>query len=76
MERGTVTQWRWIFFPLLLVFGGCTPIGPQQQRLVSKPGMTFADSQVFNYQHKLLPQVEPGSAFSGGAQSAGCTSCK
>jgi hypothetical protein len=55
---------------------GCSPVSPQRQRLVSKPNMTFSDSLVFNYQNKLLPQVEPGSTFSGGAQAAGCTSCK
>jgi hypothetical protein len=59
-----------------LLFTGCAQVGPQQQRLVSKPNMEFSDSVVFGYQHKLVSQVEPGSAFGGGAQSSGCTSCK
>lgn len=55
---------------------GCAHVPAYQQRLVSKPNMQFSDSLVFGYQHKLVPQVEPGSAFSGGPQSSGCTSCK
>jgi hypothetical protein len=55
---------------------GCAPVGAHQQRFVSKPNMQFSDSPVFNYQHKLLSQIEPGSATSGGAQAGGCTSCK
>ena len=55
---------------------GCAQVPAPRQRLVSKPNMEFSDSLVFNYQHKLLPQVEPGSAFAAGAQSTGCTSCK
>ncbi len=59
-----------------LLCAGCAHVGPQHQRLLSKSNMTFSDSAVFSYQDKLLPQVEPGSAFSGGAQASGCTSCK
>jgi hypothetical protein len=55
---------------------GCARVEPQQQRWVAKPNMTFSESLVFAYSFKLLPQVEPGSAFCGGAQSAGCASCK
>jgi len=61
---------------LVLCLAGCVQVPVNQQRLVSKPNMEFSDSLVFNYQNKLLPQVEPGAAFSGGAQSSGCTSCK
>lgn len=61
---------------VMLLASGCVQVGAHQQRLVSKANMTFSDSLVFGYQNKLLPQVEPGSAFSGGAQSSGCTSCK
>lgn len=76
----------WNFFPslkkisfaavLLSLCSGCATVGPQQQRLVSKANMVFSESVVFDYTNKLLPQTEPGSAFSGGAQSSGCTSCK
>jgi hypothetical protein len=55
---------------------GCARVGAHQQRLVSKPNMTFSDSVVFGYDQKLVPQVEPGSAFSAGAQASGCTSCR
>ena len=47
-----------------------------QAGLTAKPNMEFSDSLVFNYQNKLLPQVEPGATLSGGAQSAGATCCK
>jgi len=59
-----------------LAMAGCVQVPAHQQRLVSKPNMEFPDSLVFNYQNRLLPQVEPGSTFSGGAQSSGCASCK
>jgi hypothetical protein len=60
----------------LLVCAGCAVVRPSEQRLVSKPNMVFSESAVFSYANKLVPQLEPGSAFSGGGQSAGCTSCK
>jgi hypothetical protein len=55
---------------------GCVQVPANQQRLVSKPNMEFSESLVFNYQNKLLSQVEPGSTFWGGSQPSGCTSCK
>jgi hypothetical protein len=55
---------------------GCARVGVHQQRLVSKPNMVFSDSVVFGYSNRLMPQIEPGSAFSGGAQAGGCTSCR
>jgi hypothetical protein len=62
---------------VLVVAGcGCASVGPRQQRLVSKPDMVFSEPAFLSYQNQLLQQVEPGSAFSGGAQSGGCTSCK
>jgi hypothetical protein len=38
--------------------------------------MLFSQSGVFVYQNRLIAQIEPGSAASGGGQAAGCTSCK
>lgn len=61
---------------LALAGSGCARVGPSQQRLVSKPGMVFSQAAFLSYENPLLVQVEPGSAFSGGAQSGGCTSCK
>ena len=63
----------WIAW-LGLSVGCAVPV--HQQRLVSKPSMQFSDSPVFNYQSRLLSQTEPGAAASGGAQAAGCTSCR
>ncbi|MDP7050387.1 MAG: hypothetical protein QF600_00530 [Verrucomicrobiota bacterium] len=64
----------------LLVCGvGCASVGHvniSEQRLVSKPNMLFSANGVFVYQNRLIAQIEPGSATSGGGQAAGCTSCK
>jgi hypothetical protein len=66
-----------LFVLSFLVFGsGCSTLGPQEQRFVSKPNMLFADSGIFTYQCRLLFQTEPGAAFSGGARAAGCTTCR
>jgi len=55
---------------------GCETVGVQDQRLVSKPNMTFSNSYLYVFQPRLTAQVEPGASSSGGAQAAGCTSCK
>jgi hypothetical protein len=56
---------------------GCSSVRPNQQRLVAKPNMTFSDSAVFTYNSgRLMPQLAPGLASSGGAQNSGCTSCR
>ena len=57
-----------------LLAGCAVPV--HQQRLVSRPNMQFSDSPVFNYQSRTLAQTESGAAASGGAQAAGCTSCR
>jgi hypothetical protein len=61
---------------LMAVVSGCRTVPVHRQRLVSKPGMLFSDSPVFSYQSRVLSQVESGAAASGGAQAAGCTSCR
>ena len=62
---------------LLLLLAGCSSPAVRQQRLVSKPNMLFSDLAAFTYNSaRLLPQLEPGAATSGGAQNAGCTSCR
>ncbi len=61
---------------LACVGAGCARVPVAAQRLVSKPNMVFGDSMVFNDPRRLVAQIEPGSAFSGGAQAAGCTACK
>ena len=68
-----------LLFGLLVCGVGCASVGQvsiSEQRLVSKPNMLFSQSGVFIYQNRLIAQIEPGSATSGGAQAAGCTSCK
>lgn len=55
---------------------GCSVVPVHKQRLVSKPGMLFSDSAVFSYQSRIGSQIESGAAASGGAQAAGCTSCR
>jgi hypothetical protein len=55
---------------------GCAQVRPQQPGLAAKPNMLFTDSRVFEYQNRLLRQVEPGSALTGGAQAAGASCCR
>ena len=79
MRRGMAGIGRWwarLCLALVLAGPGCQKVPVHEQGLVAKPNMVFSDSMVFNYKGKLFPQVEPGSATSGGAQAAGCTSCR
>ncbi|GAB5562916.1 MAG: hypothetical protein SynsKO_45630 [Synoicihabitans sp.] len=61
---------------LALVFAGCSQVPLSQQRLVSKSAMGFDNSAQGHPNVNLMSQVEPGTAASGGAQAAGCTSCR
>ncbi len=73
---------RGFFSPLLLVavlmlfLGGCANVPVYEQGLVSKVGMTRTDSMVQGDRVNLLPQIEPGSAISGGSVAAGCSVCR
>ena len=70
---------KMLLFSLLVCGVGCASGGQvsiSEQRLVSKPNMLFSQNGVFVYQNRLIAQIEPGSATSGGGQAAGCTSCK
>ncbi len=60
-------------FALLVGSVGCGSVG---QVSISDQNMLFSQSGVFVYQNRLIAQIEPGSATSGGGQAAGCTSCK
>ena len=61
----------------LLLWGtGCAQIPVAQQRHVAKSEMTFQASAGSHPGSNLIGQIEPGSASSGGAQAAGCTSCR
>jgi len=61
---------------LIILLSGCRAVPVSSQRLVSKPNMIFSDSVTAPGKSRLIVQIEPGSAFSGGAQAAGCASCK
>lgn len=61
---------------VLLLAAGCTRVPVYDQARVSRPGMTFSSSLVETPQFNLLPQIEPGTAVSGGAKGAGCTACR
>jgi len=71
---------RWLLTSLAALTGvlitGCAQVGVQEQRLVSKPNMTFTDYAVFNAPPRLFQQSEPGASDTGGAASAGCSSCR
>lgn len=61
----------------LLLWGtGCAQVPVAQQRHVAKSEMTFQASAGSHPGSNLIGQIEPGSASSGGAQAAGCTSCR
>jgi len=59
-----------------LLLSGCASVDVQQQRLVSKPNMLFSRSAVYNYSSRIMPQLQPGLAVSGGAQPSTCTVCR
>ena len=61
---------------LTLLAAGCAQVPTAQQGRVSRPNMLFADTAVFGDRSALQGQIEPGAAATGGAQAAGCTSCK
>jgi len=64
----------WVLGIFLLT--GCA-VGVREQRLVSKPNMQFSRSAVFDYSSsRLMPQIQPGVATSGGAQPSTCTICR
>lgn len=55
---------------------GCQAVPLAEQRLVAKTEMTFESSAAGHPDVNVLAQIEPGLATSGGAQAAGCTSCR
>lgn len=65
-----------LIIPGIFAAVGCTNVPVYEQALVSKVGMTRSDSMVEGDRVNLLPQIEPGSAVSGGAAAAGCTACR
>jgi uncharacterized protein YceK len=59
-----------------LLLSGCASVEVHEQRLVSKPNMLFSGSAVYNYSSRIMPQLQPGLAVSGGAQPSTCTVCR
>ncbi len=59
-----------------LSLSGCASVNIHEQRLVSKPNMLFSRSAVYNYSSRIMPQLQPGLAISGGAQPSTCTVCR
>jgi hypothetical protein len=62
--------------PCIALLCGCRAVPVSQQRLVARPNMQFSDSPAYSNGAAVLSQIESGSAVSGGAQAAGCTSCR
>lgn len=60
----------------ILAMVSCVAVPASQQQRLSKANMVFDDTNAFAMSTRLLPQSEPGSASSGGAQGGGCTACK
>ena len=58
------------------LLSGCSVVGPERQRLVSKPNMQFSRAGVYTDSSKLLSQVQPGLATTAGAQASTCTLCR
>jgi len=63
-------------FLAALLLSGCASVDVSQQRLVSKPNMLFSRSAVYGYSSRIMPQLQPGLAVSGGAQPSSCTACR
>lgn len=68
--------WLAVVSALLFLGAGCARVPVARQGWVAKPNMVFADTAVFGDRSSLQGQIEPGAAATGGAQAAGCTSCK
>src|SRR5262245_44202811 len=68
VRRFALTASLLLSVALLLV--GCSVPFVRQQRLVSKPNMTFSDSTAFSYNSsRLLPQLATGFSAAGGPQN-------
>ena len=61
---------------MTLAGAGCSTVGVHEQRLVSKPNMQFSRTAIYSYNSKIMPQIQPALAISGGAQPSSCASCK
>ena len=55
---------------------GCTAVSVEQQRLLAKPAMHFLSTPIYSGTSRIMLQVQPGLAVSGGAQASTCTTCR
>lgn len=67
---------RLSIFAAALLLTGCASVDEHGQRAVTRPNMQFSRSAVYAYSSKLMPQLQPGLAISGGAQPSTCTLCR
>ena len=63
-------------FAALGVLCGCRVIDTTDQRLLSKPGMSFANPRAFEFGIGLTMQVEPGASAAGSREAHNCPTCK
>lgn len=69
--------WWWVGCAVgIACLSGCARVPVAKQGWVGKPNMVFSDGALFGDRQGLLGQIEPGASSTGGAQAAGCTSCK
>jgi hypothetical protein len=59
-----------------VLLAGCASVDEHGQRAVTNPNMQFSRSSIGDYSSKLMPQILPGLAVSGGAQPSTCTACR
>lgn len=59
-----------------MLLTGCATTETQDELLVTKPNMQFSRSAIYSYTSKIMPQIQPGLAVSGGAQASSCTMCR
>lgn len=60
----------------VLLSTGCRAIPVYEQQHVSKSGMQFSETAIWQTQSATFSQLETGLAFSGGAQPTTCSACK
>jgi hypothetical protein len=78
-QRASRSEADWLLSGLVVLMTllgtGCSTVGVQEQRLVSKPNMQFSKWAVYGYSSRIIPQVQPGLAVPG-AQPSVCTVCR
>jgi hypothetical protein len=60
----------------VMLLAGCATRRMQDELLVTRPNMQFSRTVIYSYTSKIMPQIQPGLAVSGGAQASSCTMCR